>query len=86
MNFGGPIVTAGGLVFCSGTLDRKICAFDKTDGKQLWEAGLPWDGSGPPATYQIGGRQYLVIPATGVWHLDTPRGDAWVAFALPVRP
>ena len=85
LNFGGPIVTAGGLVFCSGTLDHKIRAFDKTDGKQLWEGELPWDGSGPPATYQIKGRQYIIIPATGVWHLDTKRGDAWVAFVLPAR-
>jgi quinoprotein glucose dehydrogenase len=86
LNFGGAIVTAGGLVFCSGTLDSKIRAFDKIDGKRLWEAELPWDGSGPPATYQIDGRQYVVIPATGVWHLDTARGDAWVAFALPTKP
>jgi quinoprotein glucose dehydrogenase len=85
MNFGGATVTAGGLVFCSGTLDGKIRAFDKTDGRQLWEAELPWDGSGPPATYQIGGRQYVVIPATGVLHLETTRGDAWVAFALPAK-
>jgi quinoprotein glucose dehydrogenase len=82
-NYGGSIVTAGGLLFCSGTRDNKIRAFDKTTGEELWSASLPWAGSAAPATYQIHGRQYVVIPATGVLHLGTPRGDAWVAFALP---
>jgi quinoprotein glucose dehydrogenase len=84
-NYGGAIVTAGGLVFCSGTRDNKIRAFDKTTGEELWSATLPWAGSAAPATYEIDGRQYVVIPATGVLHLGTPRGDAWVAFALPTR-
>jgi len=84
-NYGGAIVTEGGLVFCSGTRDNKIRAFDKTNGRELWAADLPWAGSAPPATYEIAGRQYVVIPATGVLHLGTPRGDAWVAFALPVK-
>ncbi len=82
-NYGGAIVTAGGLLFCSGTRDNKIRAFDKTTGEELWSAKLPWAGSAAPATYQIDGRQYVVVPATGVLHLGTPRGDAWVAFALP---
>jgi quinoprotein glucose dehydrogenase len=82
-NYGGAIVTAGGLVFCSGTRDNKIRAFDKTTGQELWSAKLPWAGSAAPATYRVNGRQYVVIPATGVLHLGTPRGDAWVAFALP---
>ncbi|HZM05801.1 MAG TPA: PQQ-binding-like beta-propeller repeat protein, partial [Candidatus Saccharimonadales bacterium] len=82
-NYGGAIVTAGGLLFCSGTRDNKIRAFDKTTGDELWAATLPWAGSAAPATYQIEGRQYVVVPATGVLHLGTPRGDAWVAFALP---
>jgi quinoprotein glucose dehydrogenase len=81
-NYGGAIVTAGGLVFCSGTRDNKIRAFDKATGEELWAATLPWAGSAAPATYQIHGRQYVVVPATGVLHLGTPRGDAWVAFAL----
>jgi quinoprotein glucose dehydrogenase len=84
-NYGGAIVTAGGLLFCSGTRDNKIRAFDKANGKQLWAAELPWAGSAAPATYEIAGRQYVVIPATGVLHLGTPRGDALVAFALPVK-
>jgi quinoprotein glucose dehydrogenase len=82
-NYGGAIVTAGGLLFVSGTRDNKIRAFDKTSGAELWSALLPYAGSAAPATYQIAGRQYVVIPATGVQHLGTKRGDAWVAFALP---
>ncbi len=85
-NYGGAIVTAGGLVFCSGTRDNKIRAFDKTTGAELWSAKLPFVGSAPPATYQINGRQFVVIPATGanhLRHLGTKPGDAWVAFALP---
>jgi quinoprotein glucose dehydrogenase len=82
-NYGGAIVTAGGLLFVSGTRDNEIRAFDKTSGRELWSAKLPFAGSAAPATYQVAGRQYVVIPATGVQHLGTARGDAWVAFALP---
>jgi len=83
-NYGGAIVTAGGLVFCAGTRDRKIRAFDKDTGAELWSATLPWVGNAPPATYQIDGRQYLVIAATGS-KLESQRGDAYVAFALPLK-
>ena len=82
-NYGGAIVTAGGLVFCSGTRDHKIRAFDKDTGAELWSATLPWVGNAPPATYVVGGRQYVVIAATGGNKLGTPFGDAYVAFALP---
>ncbi len=82
-NYGGAIVTAGGLLFVSGTRDNKLRAFDKTTGEELWAATLPFAGSAAPATCQLHGQQYVVIPATGVAHLGTPRGDAWVAFALP---
>lgn len=82
-NYGGPIVTAGGLVFCSGTRDNEIRAFDKANGKELWSAKLPWTGSAQPATYQVNGRQYVVIGATGI-KLDAEMGDAYVAFALPI--
>jgi quinoprotein glucose dehydrogenase len=81
-NYGGAIVTAGGLVFCAGTRDRKIRAFDKDTGAELWSATLPWVGNAPPATYQVDGRQFIVIPATGS-KLESQRGDAYVAFALP---
>ncbi len=82
-NFGGPIATAGGLVFCAGTRDLKIRAFDKTTGEELWSHPLPFGGFAPPATYQANGKQYLIIPATGGGKLDTPMGDAYVAFTLP---
>ena len=81
-NYGGAIVTAGGLVFCSGTRDRKLRAFEKDTGAELWAAELPWVGNAPPATYEVGGRQFIVIPATGS-KLESQRGDAYVAFALP---
>jgi len=82
-NYGGAIVTAGGLVFCSGTRDHKIRAFNKDTGAELWSAKLPWVGNAPPATYQVNGRQFVVIAATGGNKLGTPYGDAYVAFALP---
>ncbi len=84
-NFGGAIVTAGGLVFCAGTRDSKIRAFDKDTGEELWSAKLPWVGTAAPATYEVKGRQFLVIPATGGGKLGTPTGDAYVAFALPEK-
>jgi len=85
-NYGGAVGNAGGLVFCfRHGATNKIRAFDKIDGKELWSAELPWAGSASPAIYEIAGRQYVVIPATGVQHLGTPRGDAWVAFALPEK-
>ena len=82
-NFGGPLVTKGGLVFCSGTADNKIRAFDKATGRELWSARLPFVGSAPPTTYAINGRQYIVVPATGNVRVTPSKGDAWVAFALP---
>jgi len=82
-NFGGAIVTAGGLLFCSGTRDRKIRAFSADSGAELWAADLPLHGTAPPTTYEVGGRQFVVIAATGGGKLGGPVGDAWVAFALP---
>jgi quinoprotein glucose dehydrogenase len=85
-NYGGPIVTAGGLVIISATnYDKKIRALDKDTGKLLWEATLPFAGNATPATYMIDGRQYVVIAATGVKG-GAGRGSArgiYVAFALP---
>lgn len=82
-NFGGALATAGGLVFCGGTRDLKIRAFDASNGKELWEQRLPFGGYAPPATYEVNGRQYVVIPATGGGKLGGTMGDAYVAFALP---
>ena len=82
-NFGGAIVTAGGLVFCSGTRDKKIRAFSAETGVELWAAELPLHGTAPPTTYEVDGRQFVVIAAAGGGKLGGPAGDAWVAFALP---
>jgi quinoprotein glucose dehydrogenase len=80
--YGGPIVTAGGLVFIAATQDAKFRAFDAANGRLLWEAALPAAGYATPATYSVGGRQYVVIAAGG-GKLGTPSGDAYVAYALP---
>ena len=77
------MVTAGGLVFAGGTRDEKFRAFDADTGEELWSAKLPWGGYAPPATYEVNGRQFVVIPATGGGKLGGPTGDAYVAFALP---
>jgi quinoprotein glucose dehydrogenase len=83
-NYGGAIVTAGGLLFCSGTRDAKIRAFDKDTGKELWFGKLPWVGSAPPTTYSINGRQFVVIASCGnKVGKSNEYGDAYVAFALP---
>lgn len=85
-NYGGAIVTAGGLLFCSGTRDSKIRAFDKDNGAELWSGTLPWVGSAPPTTYTINGRQYVVIASTGnKLGKQNEFGDAYVAFALPAN-
>ena len=86
-NYGGPIVTAGGLLFIGATnFDRKFRAYDKTTGRLLWETVLPFAGNATPATYEAGGRQYVVIAAGG--SSMNPRGrigGVYVAFALPRR-
>jgi quinoprotein glucose dehydrogenase len=80
--YGGPIVTAGGLVFIGATQDAKFRAFDATNGRLLWQATLPAAGYATPATYSVNGRQYVVIAAGG-GKLGSPSGDAYVAYALP---
>jgi quinoprotein glucose dehydrogenase len=81
-NYGGPVVTAGGLVFIAATKDQKMRAFDKRNGKLLWEAKLPAAGFATPSVYWLNGKQYLVI-ACGGGKLGAPSGDAYVAFSLP---
>jgi quinoprotein glucose dehydrogenase len=71
------------LVFCAGTPDNLIRAFDAADGRELWSAPLPWGGYAPPAVYAVNGRQFIVIAATGGGKLGGETGDAYVAFALP---
>jgi quinoprotein glucose dehydrogenase len=75
-------LTAGGLVFAGGTRDQKLRAFDSGTGKELWEYKLPFGGNAPPAVYEVNGRQYLVIAATGGGKIGGQLGDAWVAFTL----
>jgi quinoprotein glucose dehydrogenase len=81
-NYGGPVVTAGGLVFIAATRDGMIRAFNKYTGKMLWEYKLPAPGFATPAVYMANGKQYLVI-ACGGGKLGTESGDSYVAFALP---
>lgn len=81
-NYGGPVVTAGGLLFIAATSDAKIRAFNKRTGKLLWEANLPACGFATPAVYAVNGKQYVVI-ACGGGKLKKPSGDSYVAFALP---
>jgi quinoprotein glucose dehydrogenase len=83
-NYGGAIVTAGGLVFIAATNhDRKVRAFDKATGALLWEATMPSSGNATPATYEVNGRQYLVVAAGGGKSRSGGPGGVYVAFALP---
>ena len=83
-NYGGPIVTAGGLVFIGATnYDRKFRAFDKDTGKLLWETIMINSGNATPATYEVNGRQYVAIAAFGGKGRNGATGSGYVAFALP---
>ncbi len=82
-NYGGPVVTAGGLLFIGATnFDRKFRAFDKTTGALLWETTLPFAGNATPATYEVNGRQFVVIGAGGGKDPKSKSGGVYVAFAL----
>ena len=83
-NLGGATVTAGGLVFVAGTEDEKLRAFDADTGAELWSAKLPFAGTAAPAVYEVDGRQFVVITATGGGRVGgaSGPGDAYVAFAL----
>jgi quinoprotein glucose dehydrogenase len=82
-NFGGPIATAGGLVFTAASMDNHLRAFDSDTGRELLKYELPAGGQATPMTYRVDGRQYLVIAAGGHGKLGTKLGDYVVAFALP---
>ena len=83
-NYGGPIVTASGLLFISATVyDKKIRAFDSHTGEMLWEATLPYAGVATPATYMVDGKQYVVIGTGGGKDPKSPSGGEYVAFAVP---
>ena len=87
-NMGGPIATAGDLVFVGAAMDDYMRAFDIETGRELWKYKLPAGGQATPMTYRAGPdqRQYLVISAGGHGALGTTRGDYVVAFALPQQP
>lgn len=83
-NLGGPIMTAGGVAFLSGTIDYYVRAYDVSTGKQLWESRLPAGGQATPMTYQgEDGRQYVLVVAGGHGSLGTRKGDSVIAYALP---
>jgi quinoprotein glucose dehydrogenase len=83
-NYGGPVVTAGGVVFIAATVvDKKIRAYDKRTGKLLWEYLLPYPANSTPAVYEINGREYVVIAAGGGRDPRIPTGGEYIAFALP---
>ncbi len=81
-NYGGPIVTAGGVLFIGATNDEKFRAFDMKSGRKLWEVALPAGGYATPSTYVVDGRQFVVIAAGG-GKMGTKSGDAYIAYALP---
>ena len=80
--YGGPLVTENGLLFIASTTDSKFRAFERSTGKLLWEALLPFPGFASPSTYMINGKQYITILCGG-GKADAPEGDAIVTFALP---
>lgn len=83
-NYGGPIVTAGGLLFIGATnYDKKFRAYDKSTGELLWETTLPFAGNATPATFEVQGRQFVVIAAGGGKDSKSRSGGVYVAFALP---
>jgi quinoprotein glucose dehydrogenase len=80
-SYGGPVVTAGGLLFIAGTKDQKFRVYNKKTGELVWETRLPAAGFATPSTYEVNGKQYIVI-ACGGTKLDAAKGDSYVAFAL----
>jgi len=83
-NYGGPAVTAGGVLFIAATKDSKFRAFNKKNGQLLWETDLPYPGYATPSVYEVNGKQYVVI-ACGGGKLGSPSGDVYIAFALPTN-
>jgi len=82
-NIGGPVITAGGLIFIGAAMDERMHAYDKDSGELLWEFQMDAGGYATPATYQIKGRQYVVIAAGGGGKPGTKTDDSYYCFALP---
>ena len=83
VTLGGPLTTAGGVTFVAASMDGHFRAFDTASGKLLWKTPLPAGGQATPMSYELGGRQYVLICAGGHGKMGTKMGDAVVAFALP---
>lgn len=81
-SYGGPVITASGLIFIAGTKDGKFRVFDKKTGDMLWETKLPAAAFATPSTYSVNGKQYIVM-ACGGTKLGAPKGESYIAFALP---
>ena len=81
-NYGGPVVTAGGLIFIGATNDGKMRAFDKDTGDMLWEHDLPFDGNATPSVYAVDGKQYVIISCGGAKKKPV-HGGMLMAFSLP---
>jgi quinoprotein glucose dehydrogenase len=82
ISLGGPMVTAGGLVFTAATKEKYLRAFDATTGAELWKGDLPVPAQSTPMSYSVGGRQFIVIAAGGHGTFGTPQGDSLIAFGL----
>ena len=81
ISFGGPVVTASGLLFIGANLDGYVRAYDARTGEELWRHKLPFGGQATPSVYEVDGKQYIVIGCGG--GRSTPSGDIYVAYALP---
>jgi quinoprotein glucose dehydrogenase len=84
-NMGGSLVTAGGLVFIGAAMDERFHAYDKETGRLLWEFQMEAGGYATPSTYEVDGRQYVLIAAGGGGKPGTKPGNAYYCFALPTR-
>ena len=82
MSYGGPVVTASGLIFIAATPDKKFRAYDTRDGKVLWQTDLTAAGFSTPAIYTVDGKQYVVISAGG-GRMGPPSGADYFAYSLP---
>ena len=83
-NYGGPVLTASGLLFIGATLyDQKFRAYDAATGELLWEYKMPYAGMATPAVYRVDGRQYVVVATSNSRNARAKQGSAYIAFALP---
>lgn len=85
-NFGGPIITSGGLIFIGAAMDNYLRAFSLKSGRELWKGRLPAGGQATPMAYSVDGKQFVVIAAGGHGMSGTTPGDYVIAFALPTEP